>query len=77
MPVTEDTTRSLFLSHTRVCTIQRLKMLVKREGRILSSKDFPHDPVDYHEYDTFVQVLRPSPPVALLPLLILYCTRCG
>jgi len=35
---------------------QRLKMLVKREGRILSSKDFPHDPVDYHEYDTFVQV---------------------
>jgi len=30
---------------------------VKRDGRVLASKDFPKDVVDYHDFETFVQVL--------------------
>jgi hypothetical protein len=36
--------------------MQRLQMMVKREGRILASKDFPKDPVDAHEFESVVQV---------------------
>ena len=75
LPAKEIMMHSLSLSNTRSCTMQRLKMLVKREGRILASKDFPQDPVEYNEYDTFIQVLRPFSAVSPLLLLILYRTR--
>ena len=38
----------------------RIRMMVKRDGRVLASKDFPKDSVEYHLFDSFIQVLSTS-----------------
>ena len=30
--------------------------MVKRDGRVLASKDFPKDEVEYQDFETFIQV---------------------